>query len=42
MLEPRIVAANTHFPDAREHGALTRPVRMTFSSQGSCIDTMNG
>jgi hypothetical protein len=35
MLEARIVAANTHFPDAAAQGAVGTPARMTLSSQGS-------
>jgi hypothetical protein len=40
MLEPRIVAASTHFPDERAHGVLAVPTWMTLSSQGSRIDAI--
>src|SRR4051812_34666513 len=40
MLEPRIVAASTHFPEARAHGVLAASTWMTFSSQGSRIDAI--
>jgi hypothetical protein len=40
MLEPRIVAASTHFPEEGAHGVLAAPVWMTFSSQGSRIDAI--
>jgi hypothetical protein len=34
MLEPRIVAASTHFPEERAQSELVVPTWMTFSSQG--------
>jgi hypothetical protein len=40
MLEARIVAASTHFPEECAHGVLPVPVWMTFPSQGSRIDAI--
>jgi hypothetical protein len=40
MLEARIVAASTHFPEEREHGVLVPPACMMFPSQGSRIDAI--
>jgi hypothetical protein len=40
MLEPRIVAASTHFPEEGAQGELAVLTWMTFSSQGSRIDAI--
>jgi hypothetical protein len=40
MLEARIVAASTHFPEERGHGVLALPVWIMFPSQGSRIDAI--
>jgi hypothetical protein len=37
MLEARMVAASTHFPEEAVHPAVAEPARMTLSSQGSRI-----
>jgi hypothetical protein len=42
MLEPRIVAARTHFPDDFGHGFAERPDLITPSSQGSRINVVIG
>jgi hypothetical protein len=34
MLEPKIVAARIHGPEALEHGATAAPERIRTSSQG--------
>jgi hypothetical protein len=38
MLEPKMVAASTHLPEARGQGSVTLPARMTLSSQGCRIE----
>jgi len=41
MLEPRMVAARTHDCDFFEHGELKLPARITASSQGCFILTLD-
>ena len=41
MLEPRMVAARTHFWDDTLHGEIARPGGVSFSWPGSCIEAIS-